>query len=73
MAEFNIVFDMITTLHWQQRIALVRHNLHAAHRSGDFTFFKTLQAQALFDNTNHVATLSATDDAKLSAVLAPAK
>ncbi|THX56753.1 hypothetical protein D6D11_03408 [Aureobasidium pullulans] len=51
---------MITTLHWQQRIALVRHNLHAAHRSGDFTFFKTLQAQALFDNTNHVATLSAT-------------
>lgn len=60
LAEFNIVFDMITTLHWQQRIALVRHNLHAAHRSGDFTFFKTLQAQALFDNTNHVATLSAT-------------
>jgi hypothetical protein len=56
---------MNKTLHWQQRIALVRHNLHAAHRSGDFTFFKTLQAQALFDNTNHVATLSATlgDDA----------
>ncbi|KAI5242487.1 hypothetical protein E4T43_04698 [Aureobasidium subglaciale] len=51
---------MNKTLHWQQRIALVRHNLHAAHRSGDFTFFKTLQAQALFDNTNHVATLSAT-------------
>ncbi|KAI5199406.1 hypothetical protein E4T39_06226 [Aureobasidium subglaciale] len=51
---------MIKTLHWQQRIALVRHNLHAAHRSGDFTFFKTLQTQALFDNTNHVATLSAT-------------
>jgi hypothetical protein len=56
---------MNKTLHWQQRIALVRHNLHAAHRGGDFAFFKTLQAQALFENTNHVATLSATlgDDA----------
>jgi hypothetical protein len=65
LAEFNIIFDMNKTLHWQQHIALVRHNLHAAHRSGDFTFFKTLQAQALFDNTDHVATLSATlgDDA----------
>lgn len=51
--------------HWTQRIALVRHNLHSAGRSGDFTFFKTLQAQGLTSGTNHVATLSATlgDDA----------
>lgn len=44
-------------LHWNQRIALVRHNLHAARRSGDYTFFKTLQAQALIDGTDHVAIL----------------
>lgn len=46
-------------LHWTQRIALVRHNLHAARRTGDFTFFKTLQAHALIDGTDHVAILHA--------------
>ncbi|KAF2718186.1 hypothetical protein K431DRAFT_275394 [Polychaeton citri CBS 116435] len=46
-------------LHWTQRIALVRHNLHCASRSRDFTFFKTLQAAGLMEGTNHVATLSA--------------
>lgn len=45
-------------LHWSQRVALVRHSLHAASRSGDFTFFKTLQAMGLMEETNHVATLT---------------
>jgi hypothetical protein len=45
-------------LHWTQRVALIRHNLHAASRSSDFTFFKTLQAEGLIECTNHVATLS---------------
>jgi len=48
------------SLHWTQRIALIRHNLHAACRSGDFAFFKHLQAQGFIDGTNHVAILSAT-------------
>lgn len=47
------------TLHWTQRIALVRHNLHAASRSGDFTFFKALQARSFIDGINHAAGLSA--------------
>lgn len=46
-------------LHWSSRVALVRHNLHAASRSGDFHFFKTLQANGFVEGTNHVATLSA--------------
>ncbi|KAF2495419.1 hypothetical protein BU16DRAFT_610330 [Lophium mytilinum] len=51
-------------LHWTQRIALVRHNLHAARRTSDYTFFKTLQAHALIDGIDHVATLNASlDDA----------
>ncbi|KAK3666821.1 hypothetical protein LTR22_002408 [Elasticomyces elasticus] len=52
-------------LHWTQRVALVRHNLHSASRTGDFTFFKTLQAMSLLEGTNHVASLSAAlgDDA----------
>ena len=43
----------------------MRHNLHAASRSGDFHFFKTLQANGFIEGTNHVATLSAelSDDA----------
>lgn len=45
-------------LHWTQRVALVRHNLHAATRSGDFGFFKTLQAAGLMEGTNHFATLT---------------
>ncbi len=47
-------------LHWTQRIALVRHNLHAARRTGDFSFFKSLQAHALIDGTDHVALLNQT-------------
>lgn len=49
----------VKQLHWTQRIALVRHNLHAASRSGDFGFFKTLQAAGLMEGTNHFATLTA--------------
>jgi hypothetical protein len=49
--------DMTLRLHWTQRIALVRHNLHAARRTNDFTFFKTLQAHAIIDGTDHVAIL----------------
>lgn len=48
----------LNKLHWTQRIALVRHNLHAASRSRDFNFFKHLQAAALIEGTNHVATLT---------------
>lgn len=44
-------------LHWSQRVALVRHNLHSASRSGDFHFFKALQANGFTEGTNHVATL----------------
>ncbi|KAF2853820.1 hypothetical protein T440DRAFT_290428 [Plenodomus tracheiphilus IPT5] len=44
-------------LHWTQRIALVRHNLHSARRTNDFTFFKSLQAHALLEGTDHVALL----------------
>ena len=50
--------SMNKQLHWTQRVALVRHTLHSASRSGDFTFFKTLQAAGLMEGTNHVATLS---------------
>ena len=39
-------------------MALVRHNLHAAARSGNFHFFKTLQANDFMEDTNHVAILS---------------
>jgi hypothetical protein len=55
----------VKQLHWTQRIALVRHNLHSASRSGDFGFFKTLQAAGLMEGTNHFATLTASmgDDA----------
>lgn len=47
------------TLHWAQRVALVRSSLHSASRSGDFTFFKNLQAAGMLEGTNHVALLSA--------------
>lgn len=49
--------DATPRLHWTQRIALVRHNLHAARHTNDFTFFKTLQAHAIIDGTDHVAIL----------------
>lgn len=61
---------MHKTLSWEQRIALARNNLHAASRSGDFTFFKSLQAQGFVEGTNHVATLSATMGDEADAVLA---
>jgi len=44
-------------LHWTQRVALVRHNLHSARRTTDFIFFKFLQAHALIDGTDHVSIL----------------
>jgi hypothetical protein len=44
-------------LHWTQRVALVRHNLHSARRTNDFSFFKSLQAQAIIEGTDHVALL----------------
>jgi len=46
-------------LHWTQRVALVRHSLHTASRSGEFTFFKSLQAAAFIEGTNHAAILTA--------------
>ncbi|KAF2823174.1 hypothetical protein CC86DRAFT_385296 [Ophiobolus disseminans] len=50
-------FSANPRLHWTQRIALVRHNFHSARRTNDFTFFKSLQAHALIDGTDHVAIL----------------
>ncbi|KAF2023925.1 hypothetical protein EK21DRAFT_79854 [Setomelanomma holmii] len=49
--------DASPKLHWTQRVALVRHNLYAARRTNDFSFFKTLQAHALIEGTDHVALL----------------
>lgn len=46
-------------LHWTQSIALIRHNLHGACRTGDFSFFKTLQANNFLEGSDHVANLSA--------------
>lgn len=57
-------------LHWTQRVALVRHCLHTASRSGDFSFFKTLQAASFVEGTNHAATLSATMGDEADAVMA---
>ncbi|KAG8626602.1 hypothetical protein KVT40_005547 [Elsinoe batatas] len=53
------------SLNWSQRIALIRHTLHAAVRSGDFTFFKTLQAQGFLEGINYVGILTTSlgDDA----------
>ena len=53
-----MAIDTERKLHWTQRIALVRYNLHAARRTGDFTFFKTLQAHALIEGTDFVTTLN---------------
>ncbi|PSK55899.1 hypothetical protein B9Z65_4777 [Elsinoe australis] len=46
------------SLNWSQRVALIRHTLHAAVRSGDFTFFKVLQAQSFLEGANYVDILS---------------
>ncbi|KAF2115421.1 hypothetical protein BDV96DRAFT_492851 [Lophiotrema nucula] len=62
--------DLTQKLHWTQRIALVRHNLHAARRTGDFTFFKTLQAHSLIDGTDHVAILNSVLGSDADQVLA---
>lgn len=59
-------------LHWTQRIALVQHNLHAASRTGNFTFFTNIQSAHFLDGTDYVASLSVTlgDEAdKLFSVL----
>ena len=53
-----MIQDGLQKLHWTQRIALVRHNLHAARRTGDFSFFKSLQAHAIIEGTDHVALLN---------------
>ncbi|KAK5125596.1 hypothetical protein LTR85_011870 [Meristemomyces frigidus] len=60
----------IKQLHWTQRLALVRHNLHTASRSGDFSFFKAVQAAGFIEGTNHAATLSAAIGDDADAVLA---
>ncbi|CAO2653934.1 Nn.00g106670.m01.CDS01 [Neocucurbitaria sp. VM-36] len=52
-----MAFDQPQRLHWTQRVALVRHNLHSARRTNDFSFFKSLQAHALIEGTDHVALL----------------
>jgi hypothetical protein len=52
-----MISDTNPKLHWTQRVALVRHNLHSARRTNDFSFFKSLQAHALIEGTDHVALL----------------
>ena len=52
-----MVYETAQRLHWTQRVALVRHNLHSARRMGDFGFFKSLQAHAIIEGTDHVALL----------------
>lgn len=52
--------DSVQKLHWTQRVALVRHNLHSARRTGDYNFFKSLQVHALVEGTDHVALLYST-------------
>lgn len=56
-------------LHWTQRVALVRHNLHSARRTHDFSFFKSLQAHALIEGTDHVAILYSALGDNVDAVL----
>jgi hypothetical protein len=52
-----------------QRIALVRHNLHAASQTSDITFFKTLQAHAFLEGTDYVAVLTSLLDDDTDTVL----
>jgi hypothetical protein len=52
-----VMYEGAQRLHWTQRVALVRHNLHSARRMGDFGFFKSLQAHAVIEGTDHVALL----------------
>jgi len=59
----------VKRLHWMQRLALVRHNLHAASRTSDFTFFKTLQAHAFLEGTDYVAVLTSLLDSDADNVL----
>ncbi|KAF1836367.1 hypothetical protein BDW02DRAFT_241351 [Decorospora gaudefroyi] len=59
----------IQRLHWDQRVALVRHNFHAACRTNDFSFFKSLQAHALIEGTDHVAMLYSSLGDKADSVL----
>ncbi|KZM21912.1 uncharacterized protein EKO05_0000389 [Ascochyta rabiei] len=65
-----MISEGVQKLHWTQRIALVRHNLHAARRTGDFSFFKSLQAHALIEGTDHVALLNQTLGDSADGVLA---
>lgn len=70
LAEFRFMSTMNKQLHWTQRVALIRRSLHAASRSGDFTFFKTLQAAGVLEGTNRVAQPSASLDDDADIVLA---
>lgn len=47
-------------LHWTQRIALIQHNLHAASRTGNFTFFSNIQSAHFLHGVDYVATLNST-------------
>jgi hypothetical protein len=65
-----MTYDLdVKRLHWMQRIALVRHNLHAASRTSDFTFFKTLQAHAFLEGPDYVAVLTNTLDKDTDTIL----
>jgi hypothetical protein len=44
-------------LHWTQRVASVRHNIHSARRTHNFNFFQSLQAYGLVEGIDHVAIL----------------
>jgi hypothetical protein len=42
---------------WMLRITIIRHNLHSAIRTKDFTFFKALQAESFIQAIDHAAVL----------------
>ncbi|KAF2666242.1 hypothetical protein BT63DRAFT_428020 [Microthyrium microscopicum] len=45
-------------MRWMQRVALIRHNLHSAIRTNDFSYFKVLQAHMFTEGLDYVAELS---------------
>lgn len=48
----------VRQLQWKQRLAFVRHNLHTASITRDFSFFKCLQAFSLINASDHLSTLT---------------
>ncbi|KIW09064.1 uncharacterized protein PV09_00013 [Verruconis gallopava] len=64
-----VYYSETQRLSWTQRIALVRYNFHAALRTNDFTFFRTLQAKYFLEGTDHVAILTSLLGGEVDTVL----